>query len=140
MVKKGDLLRFKKLLMAEKERLIERSKKVISEEIMKQSAEPADEADISSSTIGQSLTIRLLSREAALVNKIEKALNKIEGGSFGICESCDDAIDLKRLKVRPVAELCIKCKEESEKREVNAYFHSENEIIWSYSWFNGDED
>lgn len=133
MVKKGDLLRFKKLLMAEKERLIEKSKKVISEEIMKQSAEPADEADISSSTIGQSLTIRLLSREAALVNKIE-------GGSFGICESCDDAIDLKRLKVRPVAELCIKCKEESEKREVNAYFHSENEIIWSYSWFNGDED
>jgi DnaK suppressor protein len=90
--------------MAEKEKLIEKSKKVISEEIMKQSGEPADEADISSSTIGQSLTIRLLSREAAL-------LNKIECGSFGICESCDDAIDLKRLKARPVAELCIKCKE-----------------------------
>jgi DnaK suppressor protein len=90
--------------MAEKERLIEKSKKVISEEIMKQSGKPADEADISSSTIGQSLTIRLLSREAAL-------LNKIECGSFGICESCDDAIDLKRLKARPVAELCIKCKE-----------------------------
>lgn len=97
--------------MAEKEKLIEKSKKVISEEIMKQSGEPADEADISSSTIGQSLTIRLLSREAALLNKIEKALNKIECGSFGICESCDDAIDLKRLKARPVAELCIKCKE-----------------------------
>jgi DnaK suppressor protein len=90
--------------MAEKEKLIEKSKKAISEEIMKQSGKPADEADISSSTIGQSLTIRLLSREAAL-------LNKIECGSFGICESCDDAIDLKRLKARPVAELCIKCKE-----------------------------
>ena len=112
-----DLQIFKKLLLKEKERIVEKSKEVVSENLIEQNNKPADEADISSSTFDQSLTIRLLNREARLLKKIEKALNKIECGNFGICEVCGEKIDLKRLQTRPIADLCIKCKEDQEKRE-----------------------
>ncbi len=117
MVKKENLLKFKELLLKEKERIVEKSKEVVSEDLIEQNNKPADEADISSSTFDQALTIRLLSRDANLLKKIEKTLNKIEYGVFGICEVCGENIDLKRLKTRLVADLCIKCKEDQEKRE-----------------------
>ena len=61
--------------------------------------------------------LRLRDRERKLLNKIEKALEKISTGTFGTCESCDQEIDLKRLEARPVAGLCIDCKTEQEDRE-----------------------
>jgi len=45
-------------------------------------------------------------------------LDKIEQGIFGICEVCGKNIDLKRLQTRAVAELCIKCKEDQESKEM----------------------
>ena len=116
-MRRKDLQEFKKLILKEKERIVEKSRKVVSEDFMRQNHEPADEADISSSTFDQSLTVRMLCREARLLKKIEKALNKIAYGNFGICEVCGEKIDLKRLKARLVAELCIKCKEKKEMRE-----------------------
>jgi DnaK suppressor protein len=44
-------------------------------------------------------------------------LARIEDGTFGICERCEDEISLKRLEARPVTTLCIRCKEEQEKKE-----------------------
>jgi len=40
---------------------------------------------------------------------INKALEKIERGTYGICENCGEAIDIKRLEVMPEAEFCLKC-------------------------------
>ncbi len=45
------------------------------------------------------------------------ALEKIEDGIYGECESCGEDIGMKRLEARPVAELCIDCKSEQEKLE-----------------------
>lgn len=56
-------------------------------------------------------------REQFLFNKIEHALEKIDDGSFGVCEECDEPIEKKRLEARPVTTLCITCKEEQEKAE-----------------------
>lgn len=41
--------------------------------------------------------------------KINKALKKIEEGTYGICEKCGESIDPKRLEAYPEAETCIKC-------------------------------
>ena len=60
---------------------------------------------------------RLRERERGLAAKIEQALQKIEQGVYGECESCGEEIGLKRLEARPVAELCIDCKAEQEKLE-----------------------
>ena len=49
--------------------------------------------------------------------KIDKALARIESGTFGICEKCEEEISLKRLEARPVTTLCIRCKEEQEQKE-----------------------
>ncbi len=51
------------------------------------------------------------------MSKIDKALAKIEDGSFGICEDCEEQIHSKRLEARPETTLCIKCKEEEEREE-----------------------
>ena len=76
-----------------------------------------DEVDQASTEAGQSLNLRLRDREVVLFKKIEKALRKIEAGEFGICEECGETIGSKRLEARPVADLCVRCKEEQERRE-----------------------
>lgn len=51
------------------------------------------------------------------LTRINHALQRIESGTFGICEECDDEIPVKRLRVRPDAALCLNCQEANE-REV----------------------
>ena len=51
------------------------------------------------------------------MNTIEKALRKIEDGSFGTCEECSEEISIKRLEARPETTLCIRCKEDQERME-----------------------
>ena len=49
------------------------------------------------------------------LHQIEISLQRIDAGTFGICEECDDEIPVKRLRVRPDATLCLKCQEAHEK-------------------------
>lgn len=77
----------------------------------------ADPADRASHESDQSFTLRLRDRERKLIKKIHEALERIEDGSFGICEECGEEIGTARLKARPVTTLCIKCKSDQEKEE-----------------------
>lgn len=76
--------------------------------------DPTDRATLESD---RNLTLRIRDRERKLRNKIEEALARIEGGTFGICEVCEEEIGFKRLEARPVTTLCINCKEEQEEDE-----------------------
>jgi len=49
--------------------------------------------------------------------KIKDALDRIEEGTYGICEVCGEDISQKRLEARPVATLCINCKRRQEAEE-----------------------
>ena len=54
-----------------------------------------------------------LSVETSLENQlrdVNDALKKIEKGTYGICENCNEEIDIERLKIYPAARVCIKCK------------------------------
>ena len=62
-------------------------------------------------------SLRLKERESRLMKKIKTALEKLEDGDFGICEECGREISEERLKVRPMAVLCIKCKKKQETAE-----------------------
>ncbi len=77
----------------------------------------ADPLDRATAEINQGFMLRIKDRESRLINKIRNALKRIEDGSFGTCESCEDDIGLGRLKARPVATHCIKCKLELEMME-----------------------
>ncbi|HWR90033.1 MAG TPA: RNA polymerase-binding protein DksA [Dissulfurispiraceae bacterium] len=73
--------------------------------------------DQASAEIDRNFMLRLKGRERKLLKKIDQALEKIEGGSYGICEACGEEINIKRLKARPVTTMCIECKTEQEEEE-----------------------
>lgn len=116
-MKKTDLKKFKEILEARKEELLKQTGSVKEPLYSFKEEDLLDEVDLASSESAQNLSIRLRDRERILLKKIEKALKKIEDNTFGICESCEEEIGLKRLEARPVTDLCIRCKEEQEKME-----------------------
>lgn len=73
--------------------------------------DPADRASMESD---RNFTLRLRDRERKLIKKIKEALERIEEGEFGVCESCGEEIEVKRLEARPVTTLCIQCKTKQE--------------------------
>ena len=79
-----------------------------------QSPENIDRAAMASD---RNFYIRLKSREGKLIQKTETALDRIENGSYGICEICGEDISVQRLKARPVTEQCIDCKTAAEAAE-----------------------
>jgi DnaK suppressor protein len=65
----------------------------------------------------RAFTLRIRDRERRLIKKIRQALDRIEDGSFGVCEDCGEQIGVPRLKARPVTKLCINCKSKQEEDE-----------------------
>ena len=109
--------RFKKILEENKRALLLSAKKTLSEEATFDTDDLPDEIDLASSEYTQSMVFRLRDREKFLLKKIDDALGRIEAGTYGICEICEEDISLKRLEARPVTTMCIRCKEEQEKAE-----------------------
>ncbi len=64
-----------------------------------------------------SLELRTRDRERKLIKKIDEALDAIESGDYGYCETCGVEIGIRRLEARPTATLCIDCKTLDEIRE-----------------------
>ena len=53
-------------------------------------------------------------RRALQLREIDAALRRIDEGSYGDCERCDEAINPRRLDADPTARLCIDCASKSE--------------------------
>ena len=70
----------------------------------------SDIVDIAAHTSELSFSHHLCSREKLYIRKIEKALQDIEDGGYGICQECGDDISVKRLMARPTTRHCIDCK------------------------------
>src|ERR1700756_5789943 len=116
-LKKKDLKRFRDILLARKKEILRNAQRTLSEDMTLDSNDLPDEMDLASSEYLQSFTFRLSGREKVFLDKIEKALRKIEDGSFGTCEECGEEISIKRLEARPETTLCIRCKEDQERME-----------------------
>ncbi len=114
---KKDMKKFKTMLEESKKQLLMSAKKTLTEESSFDTDDLPDEIDLASSEYSQSMIFRLRDREKFLLAKIDKALQRIENGTFGICEKCEEEISAKRLEARPVTTLCIRCKEEQEQKE-----------------------
>ena len=112
-MRKKDLAYFKKALSTWRMELLNDGDGTVSELLTsrERSADPVDQSTIDTE---RNFAIRIRDREKQLVRKIDKALENIENGTFGICEECGDKIAIKRLKVRPVTTYCIECKKEKE--------------------------
>ncbi len=107
---------FKNLLLERREQIIKEALETKKELI--EGTEPMpDVVDLASRESNLTFELRLRDRERKLLRKIEKALQKIEEGTYGICEICGSEIDEKRLTARPEATLCIDCKRAQERME-----------------------
>jgi DnaK suppressor protein len=116
-MKKTELKRFKTTLEEKKQALVRNAEQTMAEDMALDVNELPDEMDLASSEYMQSFTFRLRGREKVFLDKIERALRKIDDGSFGTCENCEEPISVKRLEARPETTLCIRCKEEQEREE-----------------------
>lgn len=114
-------MREKKILDIRK-KLVAQRKTLLSEAEEALNALPGqtifpDLGDQASAEIDRNFMLRLRGREQKLLKKIEAAIEKIDNGTFGICEVCGQEIDIKRLEARPVTTMCIECKTEQEEEE-----------------------
>mgnify|MGYP003946839675 CR=1 FL=1 len=104
---------FKAYLVEQKSSILNKSNEFKSEQAVEKSSF-SDEAEAASVDLSMSLSIHLHERDRRVLMQIERALGKIEDGSYGHCESCSEMIGISRLKASPFTTLCIACKEEQE--------------------------
>jgi DnaK suppressor protein len=116
-LKKKDFKKFREILLAKKDELLKNAKRTLTEDMTLDSDDLPDEMDLASSEYLQSFTFRLRGREKTFLKKIDHALAKLDDGTFGICEECEEPISSKRLEARPETTLCIRCKEDQERVE-----------------------
>jgi len=122
-------LNFKELIMEQKD--IEHFKKILANHLKEllvhagdtvsgmtttkeNFPDPADRATVETD---RNFMLRIRDRERQLAEKIRKTLLRIENGTFGICEKCEEEISFKRLEARPVTTQCIDCKTKEETYE-----------------------
>lgn len=103
------LQRFQSILLEQRRRHLEKASaeeaaiKVSSEDDLK------DQLDISRQDTNRQISYILSERERQMVSAIDKALERIKDGEYGICARCEEPIAERRLEVMPTALLCAPC-------------------------------
>jgi len=110
---KKDLKFFEELLHKRLKELLSHADETVSgmTEQKENFPDPTDRATLESD---RNFMLRIRDREHKLIKKVKKALDRIENGTFGICEKCGEDISIERLKARPVTTQCIDCKTKEE--------------------------
>lgn len=75
-----------------------------------------DQADVGAKTFEREHELALTHNARELLAQNERAIARIEAGTYGTCESCGEAIGKARLQAFPRATLCVSCKQREERR------------------------
>ncbi len=73
-----------------------------------------DYAEVSSDSFKEGI---IANQQIKELNEIEDALKRIEKGTYGICEMCDESIAIGRLRAKPFAKYCTPCREIHEQEQ-----------------------
>lgn len=111
------IIKLKKKLLAERERLLNAAASSRKSEFSIATEDLADETDLTSVELSQGVVFTLREKEQRTLADIDEALQKMEDGSYGACEDCDEQISAKRLEIFPTARFCIAHQEEREKKK-----------------------
>jgi len=107
---------FRFMLTQELNKLLSEAERTVSEMTNDKESYP-DPSDRASLESDRNFELRIRDRERKLIQKIREAIQRIDDGTYGICQSCGGEISEKRLLARPVTTLCIECKTKQEKME-----------------------
>src|SRR5262249_43741121 len=113
-MKQRDLSMFRQLLNERRQELLQEASRTTHDMGGTRELFP-DPTDRASHEGERSLELRIRDRERKLLSKIDEAIGRIEGGSYGECGGGD--IWIERWKARPVTTLCIECKASQEAEE-----------------------
>jgi len=115
--KAKDLVRFRRLLEEERERLRQELEEIEARAARALETEAAGElsgydehpADMASETFEREKDLAIGENIASLLAKVQNALAKIERGTYGVCDICERPIKRARLAAIPFATLCVEC-------------------------------
>ncbi len=112
----GQREHFRNILSAWKKELMEEVDRTVHH-MQDDAANFPDPNDRASQESEFALELRTRDRERKLIKKIDEALEQLNTGDYGYCESCGVEIGIRRLEARPTATQCIDCKTLDEIRE-----------------------
>jgi DnaK suppressor protein len=112
---KKTITKFRKILLKEREQIVGEVKQIVesSKEMGQDGIQ--DIGDEAANIYNKQVLLSLNENERMRLQEVDEALDRIENGTYGICEECGGPISLKRLEVRPVAKYCVPCLTKLEK-------------------------
>ncbi|KND38709.1 DNA-binding protein [Streptomyces acidiscabies] len=75
-----------------------------------------DQADTGTKNITREHEMALTANAREMLEQSERALERLDAGTYGLCESCGEAIGKARMQAFPRATLCVSCKQKQERR------------------------
>ena len=120
---KEQVKQFRQLLITERAKLADEIKSIAHDA----STSPRDAsgdlsaytihmADMASDTYERELSMNIVTSEQELLYQIDDALKRLDDGTFGLCQQCNQPITMSRLKAVPYASMCIACQRAKEQQ------------------------
>lgn len=108
-------------VLADKERILNKMSLSDQSAQMTGTDSGRDEVDSANDEIIRHAELRFATRESLYLKKLVKTLKQIDHEDYGHCDECGSNISFMRLKARPTSTMCIVCKEESERDEMQNF-------------------
>jgi RNA polymerase-binding protein DksA len=109
----AEIEKFKAMLLEKRDELLVNvsymENDALREERSDLSSMPIHMADLGTDSYEQEFTLGLMDSERKVIVEIDYALNRIEEGTYGICEIGGEQIPKQRLEAIPWAKLCVGC-------------------------------
>ena len=121
----GELNKYRNVLEAKQSELVQlvRNREGIA---IEKSADALDEVQYATE---RELAIRSLDRDSNLLRNVRAALCRIEDGSFGVCQHCEEDIRPKRLAAVPWTTFCIHCQEIADRSQSHGAENHEELLV-----------
>ncbi|MCL4401819.1 MAG: TraR/DksA family transcriptional regulator [Acidobacteria bacterium] len=84
---------------------------------------PSDEGDLSQQSHEEWIFLNRNTLDMKLLREVQDALVRIEHGTYGTCQECEEPISPKRLDAIPWAHYCVKCQERANQRACGGPSH-----------------
>src|SRR5947207_15565972 len=113
MARRDALLRLHKSLVDRRSELLRRLGGDLND-LLQSSGETGDSADQAFESCGEEVSSQLAQLESRELMQIERSLNRLKQGIYGVCELCQKKIPVSRLNALPFSTTCIHCQREME--------------------------
>ncbi len=119
-LRKTDIEHFKQVLLARRNAIVGDANHLEDEAVRKSKDDAAtldisNFADLGTDNYEQEFDLSVLERQGRTLQEIDEALERIENGTFGICDMCGKPIPKGRLEAMPHARSCVSCLTKREK-------------------------